>query len=250
MSSGGTASGGASSGGTASGGSAGAAGSSAGGSGGAGGGSSGSGGGGATDCSKLKVCDGFEGDAPGKGSSVFKTSGMVEVVTDVHHGGTHSVHIKAPNGNPTNININTAAPFPSTDHWGRAWVQIKATGTEHQMYIGINLSGDQGRLLNRLGSDTPQVNFQKGDKFYAAQVKFTQNMWFCYEWHVTDTATTIYVDGKKQMLSNGTNGDAPGMKGGTQLLLGFQRFVNSSGSADADVWYDDVAVGPTQIGCQ
>ncbi|MEO7035351.1 MAG: hypothetical protein ABI548_15610 [Polyangiaceae bacterium] len=212
------------------------------------GGSGGSGGGAAADCSKFKLCDGFEGDAPGKGASPWTTSGTVEVVTDVFHSGTHSVHMMAAAGNAININISEKKTFPSTDSWGRAWVQIKATSTEHQMYIGINLSGNQARLLNRLGSDIPQVNFQSPDSFYAAGVKFTQGMWFCYEWHVTDTAISIYIDGTKQSLKNGTAGDAPGAKGGTALLLGFQRF--GTGSASADVWYDDVAVNDTQIGCQ
>ena len=211
-------------------------------------GSSGSGGGGATDCSKLKICDDFEGDAPGAGASPWKKMGTVDVVTDVHHSGTHAVHIKGAAGGAYNANINESKSFPAADSWGRAWVQIKATSTEHQMFIGINLSGDQGRLLNRLGSDTPQVNFQKGDKFYAAEDKITQGTWFCYEWHVTTSATSIYINGKKQSLKNGTNGDAPGITGGTSLLLGFQRFAN--GSSDGEVWYDDVAVGDTQIGCQ
>lgn len=245
---GGSNSGGSDAGGMAGGGAAGASGKGGMGGMGGGAGSGGSGGGGAKDCSTLKLCDGFEGDAPGKGTSPWTASGAVEVVTDVFHTGTHSVHMKAASGGAVNINISEKKTFPSTDSWGRAWVQIKATSTEHQMYIGINMSGDQARLLNRLGSDTPQVNFQKGDVFYAAEVKFTQGMWFCYEWHVTDSATSIYIDGKKQALKNGTNGDAPGAKGGTALLLGFQRFVN--GSAGADVWYDDVAVGDAQIGCQ
>ncbi|MEO8900288.1 MAG: hypothetical protein ABI488_01700 [Polyangiaceae bacterium] len=209
----------------------------------------GSGGGAAADCSAFKLCDGFEGDAPGKGASPWTTTGTVEVVTDVFHSGTHSVHMKAAMGDAAvNINISEKKTFPSTDSWGRAWVQIKATSTEHQMFIGINFSGNQDRLLNRLGSDMPQVNFQVGDVFYAAGVKFTQGMWFCYEWHVTDTATSIYIDGTKQSLTKGTAGDAPGAKGGTALLLGFQRF--GKGSAGADVWYDDVAVNDTQIGCQ
>jgi len=204
------------------------------------------------DCSTLKLCDGFEGDAPGKGTSPWTASGAVEVVTDVFHSGTHSVHMKAASGGAVNINISEKKTFPSTDWWGRAWVQIKGTSTEHQMYIGVNFpsgnTGNQDRLLNRLGSDTPQVNFQQGDAFYATQVKFTQGMWFCYEWHVTDTTTGIFIDGKEQTLKDSKGMPPGGAKGATALLLGFQRFVNGSGSAD--VWYDDIAIGDAQIGCQ
>jgi hypothetical protein len=204
--------------------------------------SGGSGGGAATDCATLKLCDGFEGDAPAAGASPWKKTGTVEVVTDQHHGGTKSLHISAPNTANFSANINTTKTFPAADFWGRAWVRLKGDGGGHQMYIAVNLSGDQLRLMNRLGSDNPQVNFQKSDKFYNTGVKITQETWFCYEWHVTTSAVTIMIDGKAT-----NTGAVPGITGGTSILFGYQRYATGTGAGE--IWYDDIALNDTQIGC-
>ena len=96
--------------------------------------------------------------------------------------------------------------------------------------------------MNRLGGDHPQVNFQKSDKFYDTKVTIMQETWFCYEWHVTTSAVTIMIDGKATMT-----GTVPGITGGTSLQLGYNRFATGTGAGE--IWYDDVAVNDTQIGC-
>ena len=110
------------------------------------------------------------------------------------------------------------------------------------MYIYVAAPGDQLRLLNRNGSDAIQVHFQKSDKFYPSATTVPQKTWFCYEWHVTASATTIFKDNVQL-----TDIVAPGVTGATALSLGFQRFSTATGAAD--LWIDDVAVNSTQIGC-
>ena len=114
------------------------------------------------------------------------------------------------------------------------------------MYIYVALPGDQLRLLNRLGSDAFRVNYQKTDAFYASTTNIPQTTWFCYEWHVTTSAVTIYKDGTQLT----TDKPIPGITGGTSLSLGYQRFATASGANTAsELWIDDVAVNSTQIGC-
>lgn len=209
-------------------------------------GAGGAAGGGSADCSAFKLCDGFEGDAPGKGMSPWTAMGgtAIEVTKDQHHGGTQSVHITAPNTSGFSALIQEKKTFPATEFWGRAFLRFKGDGGGHQMYIAVNLPGDQLRLLNRLGSDNAQVNFQKSDKFYNTNHKIVQETWFCYEWHVTASAVNIFIDGQAQTTSPAI----PGITGGTTLSLGYTRYA--TGSAAGEMWIDDVAVNDTQIGCQ
>lgn len=202
--------------------------------------------GGSASCSTFQLCDGFEGDAPGKGTSPWTVTGgtNITVVTDQKHGGAQSLHIAAPNTSNFAATIQEKKTFPAADFWGRAFLRFKGDGGGHQMYIAVNLSGDQLRLLNRLGSDNAQVNFQKSDKFYNTNFKIPMETWFCYEWHVTTSAVNIYIDGKAQT----TNPAIPGITGGTSLSLGYNRFA--TGTAAGELWIDDVAVNDKQIGCQ
>jgi hypothetical protein len=141
--------------------------------------------------------------------------------------------------------ITETKTFPAADFWGRAWLRFKgAAGSGHQMNIYVALSGDQLRLLNRNGAEAIKINFQKTDQFYNSKTTVPQETWFCYEWHVSTTATHVYKDGV-ELTDVGT---VPGITGGTSLSLGYQRF--QTGSATTDLWIDDVAVDAAQIGCK
>ena len=205
-------------------------------------GGAGTAGAGTTDCASLQLCEDFE---TGKVGSAWKTSASgftATVGTDQFHSGSHSLHISAPNTSSSAF-ITETKTFPASDFWGRAWLRFDGPNGGHQMYIYVAIPSDQLRLLNRLSSDAIQVNFQKTDKFYASKTTVPQKTWFCYEWHVTASATTIYKDGVQL-----TDIVAPGATGATALSLGFQRFATAS--AAADLWIDDVAVNSTQIGCK
>jgi hypothetical protein len=206
-------------------------------------GGSGTGGGTVSGCAAAQICDDFESGSLSTSTWKLSMSGgfTATVGTDQAHSGTHSLHVVAPNTGNSAF-ITETKTFPASDFWGRAWLRFNGPNGGHQMYIYVALSGDQLRLLNRLGSDAIQVNFQKTDQFYASKTTVPQQTWFCYEWHVTTSATTIYKDGVQL-----TDIKAPGITGGTSLSLGFQRFATAT--AAADLWIDDVAVNTSQIGC-
>jgi hypothetical protein len=167
----------------------------------------------------------------------------LSVGTDQAHSATHSVHIVVP-ATTGSAFITEKKTFPAADFWGRAWLRFGATaGTGHQMNIFVAAPGPgQLRLLNRLGSDPIQVNLQSTDKFYASKTTVPLATWFCYEWHVTATATQIFKDGTEL-----TDIMAPGATGATALSIGYQRF--QAGAGANDLWIDDVAVDSKQIGC-
>ena len=207
-------------------------------------GGSGAGGAGTTGggCAAAQICDDFE---TGSLSSTWKLSMSggftASIGTDQAHSGTHSLHVVAPNTGNSAF-ITETKTFPASDFWGRAWLRLDGPNGGHQMYIYVALPGDQLRLLNRLGSEQIKANFQKTDNIYTSPTTIPQT-WFCYEWHVTTSATTLYKDGT--LLT--TDKTIPGITGGTSLSLGFERFATAT--AAGDIWIDDVAVGTSQIGC-
>ena len=165
------------------------------------------------------------------------------LATDQFHSGKQSIHIMAPTATGQ-AQITATKGFPVAEVWGRAWLRFMATTGGHQMYIAHNVSGDQVRVLNRLGGESIQVNFQKSDKFYASKMNIPNGTWFCYEWHVTASTVEIYLNGTKLSEIAPTMGATGNM---TNAILGYQRF--QAGNSAGEMWIDDVGFDSKQIGC-
>lgn len=225
----------------------GAAGGGGGSSGSAGGGGSGGGGsggiGGAGGCS-AKVCQDFEKDLDA--TWALKPSGAftAKIDTDQFHSGSRSLHIVAPNKTNSAWLTIQSDKFPAADFWGRAWYRITGPKGGHQEYIIAPASGNELRILNRkTDSENMGVNTQTPDKWYLTNTPVPQATWFCYEFHVTATATTVYPNGKEA-----TEVKPPGVTGVKSLSFGWQRW--QTGGGDGEMWIDDIAIGDKQIGCE
>jgi hypothetical protein len=193
----------------------------------------------------LQLCEDFESGSLDTATwELMKTGDFDATVdTDQAHSGMHSLHVVAPN-TPNRAFIKETKTFPASDFWGRAWLRFNGPQGGHQVFIIVERPGDQLRVLNRRdGSEGFAVNVQSTDRWYSSQTTIPQTTWFCFEWHVTADATTIYEDGTEL-----TDVQAPGIAGGTALSLGYQRW--QTGSAGGDLWIDDVAVSDTQVGCE
>ena len=211
-----------------------------------GGGGATGGAGGAADCSSFTLCDDFEGAAPGAATSPWKTTTQgtgykVEVVSTTVHGGTHAVHVTGPAATGTAA-ITTTKGFPATDFWGRVWMHVTSPATGHQCFIELNSANDQVRALNEMGSGELATNLKSTDKING-HTKLPQDTWFCFEWHQSPTALHVYVDGTESTDAAAT-WSIPSV---TSMQIGLQRFM--AGTGTADLYYDDVALNPTRIGC-
>lgn len=211
-------------------------------------GGSGSGSGGAAstaDCSALELCEDFEHDALDTGTWTLPKGGAftATVENSQAHSGTRALHVVAPNTVGSAF-ITETKGLPAAELWGRAWLRFHGPEGGHQVYIIANSPGDQLRLLNRRnGSEAIAINVQKTDRWYSSKTAIPQDTWFCYEWHVTASATTVYKDGTEL-----TDLKAPGATGVTSLSFGYQRW--QTGKAAGDLWIDDIAVNDKQIGCK
>jgi hypothetical protein len=216
-----------------------------GGSGGSATGGGGSGGTGASlGCSSAKICEDFEKDLDMSTWTLRMSGGFTaKIDTDQFHSGSHSLHVVAPN-TTNNAWLTEKKTFPAADFWGRAWYRISGPKGGHQEYIIAPAAGNELRIFNRkTDSEMMGLNTQSPDKWYLTNTPVPQATWFCYEFHVTETATTLYPNGKEA-----TEVKPPGMKGVTALSFGWQRW--QTGGGPGEMWIDDIAVGDKQIGCE
>jgi hypothetical protein len=217
---------------------------------GAGDGSSGNADGG-TNCATAgyKLCDDFEGAAPGAATSdwmIIKNGYTVETVTTQAHSGTHSVHVMATAGGGYGY-IEETKTFPATDFWLRAYLRLQAPSGGHEVFAGADTNasepaGDQVRYLNNLGGGRISTNRRAGDMGKTSSTAIPMGSWFCYEVHQTPTTVHIYLEGK-ELTDVATMYAEPTY---VSLVLGFERF---GGGAPGDIWIDDVAINSAQIGC-
>jgi hypothetical protein len=203
----------------------------------------------AVGCNGDQLCDDFEGPAPGTSGSawtIIKNGYVVETVTTQAHSGTHSVHVIA-TGNGGYGYIEETKTFPATDWWGRAFLRIQAPSGGHEVFAGADTnvsepSGDQVRFLNNLGGGKVSTNRRVDDHGGTSSTSIPMGSWFCYEWHETPTALSIFLDGKA-LTDVDQAWTEPTF---VSLVLGFERF---GGGTPGDIWIDDVAVNSAQIGC-
>ena len=216
-------------------------------------GPSGEGGGGGAGCAAAKLCDDFEGAAPGAAGSAwtFIMNGGYTIALDTTqaHSGKNSVHatFTAAKGYAY---ISETMTFPATDFWVRAYMRFMAPKGGHQVFAGTDTAmneatGDQMRPLNDMGGGTIAMNIRSTDKVADSGKPIPMGTWNCYEWHQTTTTVDLYLDGTKIGTATGA-GWAGLATPYVATVIGAERF---EGGPMGDVWIDDVAINGTQVGC-
>ncbi|MFI5589705.1 cellulose-binding domain-containing protein [Amycolatopsis sp. NPDC051758] len=223
-------------------------------------------------CATATICDDFEqqtGGAPGGrwtvGAANCQGTGTVAVDTTVAHSGTRSVQVAGQGGYCNHAFFGTsltgAGPF-----FGRFWVRhTTPLPAGHVTFLAMRDSTD-GRDLRAGGQNRAlQWNRESDDATLPAQspagvaqsVPLPTGTWSCFEFEldgaaghlrtwlgsaevpglVADGVPTADVD--QQWLARAWHPSV------TDLRLGWESY-----GADADtLWFDDVAVGATRIGC-
>jgi hypothetical protein len=225
----------------------------------------------ATPAAVGKLCDGFEGSAPGAADSAFKfvlgagATGVVDATKPYR--GKNSVHLKT----GASAFIAETATFNQTgtvatnnEMWGRVFIYFTTTGApnSHDVFITLedptsnlmaaqfHIAGGSRMLLNSgIRFDTPA-----GDHYQPPMGTGTVNYvkdpvaWHCWEWHTTALNTTdFYIDGKIYAAMSVTAALKWPLPVFRSMSLGFMEF---STSIPTEIWLDEVAVDSTgRIGC-
>ena len=235
------------------------------------GGSAGSGGVRATGCggSALLFCDDFERDTVGgmpppspRWSVALNGMGTVSIdATTPAHSGGKSVHVSSAGGYQTFFVLAGAPVFPAQGPlYVRLYIRLGATmssghntyykagaagapSSDHETRIGVmngmlminQPAGDRGFLSN-------QNYYSDGNK---PGVVFAPMTWTCVEALFDPGHSTIdvWVDEKEVPDLHRTDWQQDPLGA---LHFGFEKYAGP----DADIWYDDIAVGSAPIGCE
>lgn len=231
--------------------------------------SGGSGGGGETvDCSNLPLCTDFEGDAVGAVPAGFTANlnynsgtnpGNVAVTSEAAHSGSQSVKVIGTEGL---YGIEYAAPGDS--FYLRTWLKVDGLTNGNPAIVGVGQGNNDEmrmRLVKKGVNDFHAVaaNAAAGDGLSPPNssgglacddcVPMPAD-WFCLEMHVDRAAQTLqmWVDGEQAVnivnnepWSGGANWPA------SMDVLRIGSMALEGGGAT--VYIDDVALGPSRIGC-
>ena len=227
------------------------------------------------------LCDDFEGDGLGAGSSPWKIetmntsndvakTGKVELTTTKPAHGAHSVHIVVPDtaagdpagGSPAFISETKTFPTLANDLWGRMLVFYTpkaALPNSHWVNIatvGSAPSPDQQLRIGGSGAAKLNSNELPSDTFANSATVMPVNKWVCFEWHLqAGTAANIhfYLNGTELTDVAVVDGNSPNTTDKkwhsvpfAKLQLGWQYW---NGSFGGEMWLDDVAIGSARLTC-
>jgi len=229
-----------------------------------------------TGCAGAVLCDGFEGQTGSTPSGDWAVvspdcsgAGTATIDTATTHSGSRSVRINGAAGYCNHVFIRSTKNLGSvgTVRYGRVWVR-HTTGqpTEHTTMMAmadaadgnkdLRLGGQNGALQWNRASDDATLP-EQSPAGVAQSLPLPTNRWTCVEFMVDGGAGQLrtWVDGTAVagLTADGTpTHDIDGQWYNrtwrpqlTDLKLGWESY---GGGADT-LWYDDVALGSSRIGC-
>jgi hypothetical protein len=214
------------------------------------------------DCAGAFFCDGFENVADGAspaaplwtiidGYSVRPESANVLVSADNARSGARALRVTG-----TDSRTGIRATLPQTRYFVRAWLQIDAAPLG-PVFIGLGTDQNSEARLRIQGSSFATINsVGPGDKVHpdAANegncpecVTLVPNEWFCAEFFMDDATqnATLWIDGVEAASKVNGNGGWPVQPDNPFFFLGSMSVQGGM----TGVWIDDVAAGPTRLGC-
>jgi hypothetical protein len=225
-------------------------------------------------CGSLAICDGFEGQTGSTPAGAWAVSnrdcsgtGTASIDTSVARTGSRSLRINGGEGYCNHVFVKSSTPLSGTIWYARFYVRhTTALPTAHVTFAAMRDANDGGKDLRMGGQGTKlQWNRELDDQTLPAQspnglalsVVLPTNTWSCVEFMVNGG------NGQMQTWLNGA--DVPGLhEDGVPTQDIDQQWLNrtyrpsltdfrlgweSYGVGVDTLWYDDVAVATTRIGC-
>ncbi|HEX6836152.1 MAG TPA: thrombospondin type 3 repeat-containing protein [Polyangia bacterium] len=206
----------------------------------------------------VAFCDGFEGGViDPHWNDVTVTNGTVTVDNTRAYRGSWSLHIHnnaLPAKGSADVELNEGQTFPSTHFFVRAYVYVPSafSATEGDFILAEQAASPFKGVTLGLVNGAFQTDNSIAGITKTSTTTMPRDQWVCVEWEV-------------QLASSGStalsvNGQAATNLGGTQNLsinpapseLGLALVTTappSGGVAARDLWFDEVMINPTAIGC-
>ncbi|MGW3892076.1 cellulose-binding domain-containing protein [Micromonospora chokoriensis] len=227
-------------------------------------------------CAGAVLCDGFEnqtGSTPSGDWAVVSPdcsgAGTATIDTATTHSGSRAVRINGAAGYCNHVFVRSTKNLGSVGsvRYGRMWMRhTTAQPTEHTTMVAMADSADGNKDL-RLGGQNGALQWNRASDDatlpeqspagVAQSLPLPTNRWVCVEFMVDGSAGQLrtWVDGTAVtgLTADGTpTHDIDGQWYNrtwrpqlTDLKLGWESY---GGGADT-LWYDDVALGSSRIGC-
>ncbi|WP_328848461.1 cellulose-binding domain-containing protein [Micromonospora zamorensis] len=227
-------------------------------------------------CAGAVLCDGFEnqtGSTPSGDWAVVSPdcsgAGTATIDTTTTHSGSRAVRINGAAGYCNHVFIRSTKNLGSVGsvRYGRIWVRhTTAQPTDHTTMVtmadaadgnkDLRLGGQNGALQWNRASDDATLP-EQSPAGVAQSLPLPVNRWACVEFMVDGSAgqlrtwldgtavTGLTADGVPTHDIDGQWYNRTWRPQLTDLKLGWESY---GGGADT-LWYDDVAVGSSRIGC-
>ncbi len=217
--------------------------------------------------SAFRVCDGFESGSvdPAIWGTTLKSNATVTV--DAMHvaRGSKALHVhtgvSGSDTAGTNGGIRTTHgfPFPGDQIWGRAFVYMAGQSPDMHtnMIEAVGALTDGGAASHyRIGVSTSHDisgNYIPGDYGDHSSTVMPLDAWKCFEWHFDgqNSEYHVYVDGNELTDMAITSGHAPAWTAPSfaYIEIGLHLYHDLTSIPTLDVWYDEVALDTSRVGC-
>jgi hypothetical protein len=230
-------------------------------------------------CATRALCEDFEGAAAGGppdrarwtvSSPNCSGSGALAIDDIVAHGGGRSLKVSGKGGYCNHVFAANSAAIATLQQetWGRYYVRFgQALGNDHVTFLAMKDAADHGKDLRQGGqSQILMWNRESDDATLpelspagiALSVMPTPNDWHCVEFLVNGPAGKMqtWFDGAEVIALREDQSPTPDVD--TQwlrapnwhpVLADFRIGWESYGGTDMTLWFDDVALDSTRIGC-
>jgi hypothetical protein len=227
-------------------------------------------------CSGASICDGFENLAAGAPSGAWSVqnpncsgSGSATIDTSTAHSGGKSLKVTGVAGYCNHVFVQSSTALSGGATYARFYVRhTTALPASHVTFLAMKDTADGGKDLRMGGQNAAlQWNRESDDATLPAQspagvaqsIPLPTNTWTCVEFVVNGS------NGQMQTWVNGSEvaglhedmvatQDIDGQWVSSRpswrpALSNFRLGWESYGEGSDTLWYDDVAVGSSRIGC-
>jgi hypothetical protein len=224
----------------------------------------------------LLFCDDFEGYSAGPATSTkwqteTGTANDTLTIDGTHARGSKALHAHTSQNGHAFAKLTNFNP-PNNSFFGRMhiWVTAFPTAPEWAHFTLVEAAGDSAYVVRPIGGQyvkqAPAGSYwgvgsdqgTTGDWTNWKTTAPTQSgTWLCMEWEMRaqDDVINVWIDGVAKPELSVSKTDHGGQSGDfvfptfTSVRFGWQLYQSGSTPDQFDLWFDDVALATTRLGC-